>query len=334
MRHQLPAYSPLSGTFIRAALFDAIREGDAVLQRAEAFIASRFQADRVLLTDSGRSALQMAMVIAAQERRATTVALPAFQCFEVASAAVGAGLRIVLYDVDPHTLGPDPTSLDAALGAGADIAVIAPLYGFPVDWDAVQEIAHRHGALLIEDAAQGVGARWRGASLGAIGMLSVLSFGRGKGWTAGGGGALAARGDAALATRVDDARSSMVSGGAGAWPAAASTAQWLAGRPVVYGLLAAMPGLALGETIYHVPTSPARMTAFSAALLMLTFGLAARETEARRMRVDEWWRVLPDVARRGVPRLAPHAEPGYLRFRYSSTSCPRMIDGIGCEGRA
>lgn len=320
MRHQLPAHSPLSGKAITAALADAARERSALRARAEDFIASRFGADRVLLTDSGRSALQIAIGIAAQKRRAAVVALPAFQCFEVASAAVGAGLRIVLYDVDPHTLAPDLVSFDDALGAGAHVAVIAPLYGVPVDWDAVRAIADRRGALLIEDAAQGLGARWRGAPLGALGSVSVLSFGRGKGWTGGGGGAVTIRGDEELGAFVDAVRSSLAAGGYGALPAAASIAQWLAGRPAAYGLLARMPGLGLGETVYHPPASPARMTAFSAALLIRTFDLAASETRTRREQAEAWLRDLPAAARARVALPPQHAEAGYLRL-------PLLLDG-------
>ncbi len=108
------------------------------------------------------------------------MALPAFTCYDIASAAVGAGVRVALYDVDPDTLGPDPASLERVLAAGAGAVVAGPLYGVPLEWDALRALADRHGALLIEDAAQGHGASWRGRPLGSLGDLSVLSFGRGK----------------------------------------------------------------------------------------------------------------------------------------------------------
>ena len=57
---------------------------------------------------------------------------------------------------------------------------------------AIAEIAERHGLAVVEDAAQGLGATWRGRPLGSFGDVSVLSFGRGKGWTGGVGGALLA----------------------------------------------------------------------------------------------------------------------------------------------
>ena len=66
--------------------------------------------------------------------------------------------------------------------------VVAYLYGIPFDTAPVRAAAGAVGAWLIEDAAQGAGASFRGRALGAFGDLSMLSFGRGKGVTAGRGG--------------------------------------------------------------------------------------------------------------------------------------------------
>ena len=71
-------------------------------------------------------------------RRHESVALPAFGCFDVASAAIGADVPVSLYDIDPDTLSPDPDSLSRAFSQGARVAVIAPLYGVPVDWESLE----------------------------------------------------------------------------------------------------------------------------------------------------------------------------------------------------
>src|SRR5207247_11224127 len=113
---------------------------------------------------------------------------------DVATAAVAVNARIALYDGHPATLAPDLASLTATLAEGARIVVVAPLYGMPVDWDAVEQCVAEFGALAIEDAAQGHGACWRGRPLGGLARPSVLSFSRGRGWTAGRGGALLVRG--------------------------------------------------------------------------------------------------------------------------------------------
>ena len=70
--------------------------------------------------------------------------------------------------------------------------MVVHLYGVPADPEPVRAALAGAGAVLIEDAAQGAGASLRGRPLGGFGDLSVLSFGRGKGNTAGRGGALLA----------------------------------------------------------------------------------------------------------------------------------------------
>ena len=80
--------------------------------------------------DSGTSALTMAL---RSLGRAPTVALPAYGCFDLATAAIGAGAKVRLYDLDPATLGPLDSSLSEAIEAGIDGLVLAHLYGIPAE---------------------------------------------------------------------------------------------------------------------------------------------------------------------------------------------------------
>ncbi len=97
------------------------------------------------------------------------VAFPAYACYDLASAALGAGTRVLLYDLDTETLGPDWPSLERSLEAGATAVVVVHLFGIPVDMDRVGQMARAHGAAVIEDAAQAVGAAWRGRPAGEPG---------------------------------------------------------------------------------------------------------------------------------------------------------------------
>ncbi|HEX8361985.1 MAG TPA: DegT/DnrJ/EryC1/StrS family aminotransferase, partial [Longimicrobium sp.] len=182
VRHQLAAYSPLTAGAAGAALWDAARHPDPRTALARR-LRERFGARHVALCASGTHALQCALARAG----GAPVALPAYACYDLATAAVGAGVCVALYDVDPASLAPDPASLERVLAAGARLVVVAPLYGIPVDWPALERLATVYGARLIEDAAQGHGASLGGRALGSLGEMSVLSFGRGKGWTGGGG---------------------------------------------------------------------------------------------------------------------------------------------------
>ena len=147
-------------------------------------IKLHWSAQQVVLTDSGTSALLLAIKVAVPPNG--IVALPAWGCYDLATAAEGADVRVALYDVDPHTLAPDPESLRGALALGAQGIVIAHFYGVPVDMEAVKRTADAAGATVIEDAAQAIGATWRGRPVGSNGALGVLSFGRGKGLNGGG----------------------------------------------------------------------------------------------------------------------------------------------------
>ncbi|NIN10957.1 MAG: hypothetical protein GTN62_04420, partial [Gemmatimonadales bacterium] len=195
LRHQLPAYSPISLAAIGSATFRALGLlGDPRVGLSD-YLRERYAAEAVVLYGSGTEALVDALRIAGSiAGRRATVAIPAFNCFNVAAAAVAAEVPISFYDLDPSTLNPDWESLVDRMADGARVVVTAPLYGIPVDHDTLAESVAAYGAAVIEDAAQGFGAAWRGRPLGALGNISVVSFGRGKGWTGGRGGALLLRG--------------------------------------------------------------------------------------------------------------------------------------------
>jgi dTDP-4-amino-4,6-dideoxygalactose transaminase len=202
--------------------------------------------------------------------------LPAYACYDLVSAAVGANARIVFYDVEPNTLSPDAGSLVEACALRPDAVVVAPLYGIPVDWDTVLHIVEPTGALLIEDAAQGVGATWKGRPLGSLGHVSVLSFGRGKGWTGGVGGAVMVHNTSASLSEIDGPPQP------GITVALRAVAQWSLSRPGIYGLPASIPWLRLGETDYHPPDEPKPLPGLAAALVLAHDEEAQREAEVRR----------------------------------------------------
>lgn len=279
-----------------------------------------YRARECALCASGTDALRIALEIAGRRSNGAPVALPAFACYDIATAAVGAGAPVLFYDIDPATLSPDLDSLERALRAGARSIVAAPLYGIPIDWAAIHELAARHGALLIEDAAQGHGAFWHGRPLGSLGTLAVLSFGRGKGWTGGGGGALLLARDAdseladAFAQRMEALETSTRSRTAGARILLKAVAQCALARPTLYGLPRAIPGLHLGRTVYRHPSPPSPMPRAAAALLEATHDAACAEAAARRRIARRYLQAL-DASTPATP-IHPPADtaPGYLRL--------------------
>lgn len=294
-----PVHSPVpAGALLSAFRRDA---GEALAET----LRSMFGAQHALLTDRGTSALELAIRLAGGER--PVVALPAFGCYDLATAAVGADARVALYDVDPDTLGPDPDSLRRAFVAGARTAVIAVPFGYAPDWPALEAIAAESGATLIEDAAQGHGGSLGGRPLGSLGDLAVLSFGRGKGWTGGGGGALLLRDGQTPAVAAAGTRESLKT-------ALLSTVLAVASHPALYRIPSSIPWLGIGETVYRAPAPAAAMPSSAAGILLGSRQAAEREAARRR-------RIAGVLAERfegstGLRVIRPVAgsRPGMLRF--------------------
>jgi hypothetical protein len=302
---------------IRHAAVHAFGRGTNGQATLTAALEQEFHADRAVLFGSGTEALRMALRVAMNQVASPRVALPAFTCFDVAAAAVSERARLSFYDIDPNTLAPDLSSLERALQHGARVAVVAPLYGFPVDWGAIAAVLDSYGAIGVEDAAQGGHGDWRGRLVGSLGPISVLSFGRGKGWTGGSGGALLVR-DQDPWHGLADALVAEAPGPRGS-PAelrvlGGLAAQWALGRPTWYAIPRAIPWLHLGETIYRDPAAPGPMTRAASACLAATWPVAAHEAAARRQSAAA---VLEGIgfstAIRPIAPL-PGATPGYLRL--------------------
>ncbi|HWZ60401.1 MAG TPA: DegT/DnrJ/EryC1/StrS family aminotransferase [Gemmatimonadaceae bacterium] len=306
-RRQLPVSSPLSlGALVRAAVAAAAFGPRSAHDAVAAALRVRFDARAVALTDSGTSALVLALRLAMP--RSGTVALPAYACVDLLAAAARAGVRVRFYDVVPDTLGPDLDSVRAALQRGADTIVVAHLYGYPADVPAVRALADAHGAMVIEDAAQQAGGTLRGTRLGAFGPLTVLSFGRGKGTTGGRGGALLAF-DTTTLSGV-----SLPPSGAGWSDLARAAAQWAAGRPALYGIPASIPALRLGETVYHEAHEPHGLSTAPARLVVASLARADADRVGRAATSDRLRAALADAPSLRIVREIDGAQSGYLRL--------------------
>jgi len=309
IRQQLAVYSPIPIGAPMRGVAAALRLTKDPRPALIDLLRREFGASDVLLVGSGTQALQAAIENAVTRSAGAerTVALPAFSCFDVASAAIGANVSAALYDLDPDTLGPDLESLERVLAAGARVAVIAPLYGMPVDWQSLESLAIRYAATLIEDSAQGHGATWRGQPLGALGEVSTLSFGRGKGWTGGRGGAVLERASSVSSTLPRSVRQEIDS-------VIGLFAQWTLGRPAVYGIPHSIPALGLGETTFHPPVQPTAMPRAAAAAVLRATEPSRREAEYRREKARWFLERIPRSERTTPIRPTDDSVPGYLRL--------------------
>lgn len=306
IRRLPPVYSKIGwGAFMRAAR--APRGGAA---HGSETLAAAYPHHDIMLTDSGTSALAMALT-AALHTRPGAVALPAYGCPDLGTAALAAGARIVLYDIDPHTLTPDRDSLLAAVRRGASVVVVAHFFGRLADIPAIQEIVAPLGAVVVEDAAQHAGGSLRGIRGGSFGDYAILSFGRGKGINAGGGGALLRQRTSALEWPAEP--ESPTAGSAMKGLASAVVAEVMS-RPAVYWLPASLPQLKLGETVYHAPRAPSALAAPNRALLEWALQHEAAELQCRREH-EAWYAdalsAFPTLVLSSPPA---HMHSGALRF--------------------
>jgi perosamine synthetase len=323
IRRQLPVASPLTAANIVGATIATIARRDAS-DRVRNALAAEFDATQVLLTDSGTSALVLALRMFA--KAGAPVAMPAYACVDLIAAARRADVRVRLFDVDPHTLSPDMDSLQRVLAEGVSAVVIAHLYGFPADMPSVMKMARAAGVPVIEDAAQHAGATVAEDPVGSFGDVTVLSFGRGKGTTAGSGGAL-------LRRRTIDDRGNFPSSSLPSTPSAGvlaiTTATWILGRPSIYGIPASIPSLHLGETVYHDAGEPRRMSRAAVALLDRTLPGMRRAARARQANAS----ILRDAADQSrnidTVRAIETGESGCLRFPVLLRDDPRDNVALG-----
>jgi dTDP-4-amino-4,6-dideoxygalactose transaminase len=158
---------------------------------------------------SGTDALWLAL-LAAGVQAGHAVITTALSFFASASAIVRAGARPVLVDVDPDTLNLDPERVKARLQAGGSYKVRAllpvHLYGQCADMDGLQRIADEFQLSVIEDAAQAIGAKWRGQNAGSLGVAATFSFYPTKNLSAYGDAGLVTTSDSTLAEHMRNLR--------------------------------------------------------------------------------------------------------------------------------
>ncbi len=167
----------------------------------EAEVAALTQRRRAVAVGSGTAALHLAL-IAAGVGPGDEVLVPSFTFAASANPVVYAGARPVFVDSSPGTWTLDPElvahELRRAARRGRPVrAVVAvDIYGQCADYAPLVEACDRYGAVLVEDAAEALGADHRGRPAGAFGASAVLSFNGNKIITTGGGGMLLTDDDA------------------------------------------------------------------------------------------------------------------------------------------
>jgi dTDP-4-amino-4,6-dideoxygalactose transaminase len=157
-------------------------------QKCQAWL-ERKTGSHSLLTHSCTGALEMAAILA-DINPGDEVIMPSYTFVSTANAFVLRGGVPVFVDIRPDTLNIDEKKIEAAITPKTKAVVAVHYAGVACEMDSILSIAKKHGLLVIEDAAQGIGAKYKGKPLGSLGHLGAFSFHETKNIISGEGGAL------------------------------------------------------------------------------------------------------------------------------------------------
>ena len=152
-------------------------------------LASYLGAKKALLTTSCTDALEMAALLL-DISAGDEVIMPSFTFVSTANAFVLRGAKIVFLDVNPKTMNMDENLIESAITSKTKAIVLVHYAGWSCDLDKVLEISKKHNIPVVEDAAQALGATYKGKKLGSFGVMSAFSFHETKNIQCGEGGAL------------------------------------------------------------------------------------------------------------------------------------------------
>ncbi|SCG87635.1 UDP-4-amino-4-deoxy-L-arabinose--oxoglutarate aminotransferase [uncultured Clostridium sp.] len=161
----------------------------AFTKKCSRWMEEKFQANHVLLTTSCTHALEMAAVLT-QVKPGDEVILPSYTFVSTADAFVQRGATLVFVDIRPETMNLDERLIEDAITEKTKVIVPVHYAGVGCAMDEIMEIAARHHLMVVEDAAQGVYAYYKGRALGTIGDFGCYSFHETKNYSMGEGGAL------------------------------------------------------------------------------------------------------------------------------------------------
>ena len=161
----------------------------AFTKKCHAWLEERFGSNKMLLTTSGSSALDMAALLC-DIQPGDEVILPSFTFSSTANSFALYGAKLVFVDVRPDTMNIDETLIEAAITEKTKVIVPVHYAGVACEMDTIMDIARRHNLLVVEDAAQGVMSTYKGKPLGTIGDVGCYSFHETKNYSMGEGGAV------------------------------------------------------------------------------------------------------------------------------------------------
>ena len=270
----------------------------------------------VFLANSGKAALYLILRAA---RRAipgkSEVIIPDYTCWSVPSAVVRAGLKVRPVDIEAENFGLSPPKVSATINEKTLAVIVTHLFGIPARIDAIEKICSERNVLLIDDAAQGLGASLRQRPLGSFGDAGILSFGRGKNITTISGGALVIRENSIL-ERINEIFQSefLDDGGGGLLDMIRLTTYKVMFNRMLYWIPDRLPYVRLGETIYNPNFKIGGLSQNRARRGAIMIRNLAKISRNRNQKASELQALLADVCGSRFPVSPTGGEPQYLRL--------------------
>ena len=186
----IPIYMDESINCIKKAAENRKICGDGEFtKKCSELMEGKFNAKKILLTTSCTSALEMAAILLDIQPE-DEVILPSYTFVSTADAFVMVGAKIVFVDINPKTMNIDENKIEEAITSKTKAIAVVHYAGISPDMDKIMKIAKEHNLKVVEDAAQGVMAKYNDKYLGTIGDLGCYSFHETKNYSMGEGGAI------------------------------------------------------------------------------------------------------------------------------------------------
>ncbi len=191
-----PAFVGKELSYIEDAIHRGMLCGDGeYTKKCSRWMEERFHVGHVMLTTSCTHALEMAAFLT-DIQPGDEVIMPSYTFVSTADAFVLRGAKIVFVDIRPDTMNIDEKLIEQAITDRTKVIVPVHYAGVACEMDTIMDIARKHNLKVVEDAAQGVDAYYKGRALGTIGDFGCYSFHETKNYTMGEGGAVLFNDDA------------------------------------------------------------------------------------------------------------------------------------------
>lgn len=176
--------------YMAQAVLNGHISGDGVFtKKCQTLMESKFGARKILLTNSCTAALEMAAILT-EVGPQDEVILPSFTFVSTANSFYMRGAKLIFVDIEQDSLNIDVEKIEDAITENTKVIVPVHYAGIACEMSTIMGLALRHNLYVVEDAAQGVNAKYKDKYLGTIGDIGTYSFHETKNYICGEGGAI------------------------------------------------------------------------------------------------------------------------------------------------